>query len=109
MSARVAQAGQEVFADLGPGTGSRLSAAMGGKTFGYHAAVPVRYGDVLGTFGNTLPERLNVLELLVWGEFVEAGGWNGRLRHAPVYDWSRSRQPVIGQVHTAARVTGPIA
>jgi hypothetical protein len=64
---------------------------MGCKALGHDFTVPVWHWHVFRTFGDSLPERLNVLELLVGREFFESRWRKGRLRHASVYDCASDR------------------
>ena len=59
---------------------------MGGKALGDNFTVPIWDRHVFGMFRYAIPERLDVFEFLVRGEFVEPGRRNGWLRHVSVYD-----------------------
>jgi hypothetical protein len=45
------------------------------KTLLKHLPVPIRNRNLLGLSGNAVPQRLNVVKLLVHRKLVEAGGW----------------------------------
>ena len=80
-SASSAEAGQKFVADFRPRAGRDLATSMRGEAFGDDLAMPVRYRHVLRMLGEVIPERLNVFELLVWREILEAGRRNRGLRH----------------------------
>ena len=80
-SASSAKARKKFFADLRPRAGSDLATSMRREAIGDDLSVPVRNRHLLRMLGEVIPERLNVLELLVWREILEAGRRNGRLRH----------------------------
>ena len=76
-----AKAGEKFFADLRPRAGSNLPTSMRREAIRNDLSVPVRNRHLLRMLGEVIPERLNVLELLLWREILEAGRRNGRLRH----------------------------
>ena len=80
-SASSAKAGQKFVADFRPRAGGELAPSMRPEAFGDDLAMPIRYWYVLRMLGEVIPERLNVLELLVWREILEAGRRHGGLRH----------------------------
>jgi hypothetical protein len=80
-SASSAKAGQKFVPDFRPRAGGELAPSMRREAFGDDLAMPVRYWNILGMLEEVIPERLNVLELLVWRELFEAGGRNRGLRH----------------------------
>lgn len=84
-SAFGAEAGQQLFADLRPRAGSHFTATVGRKALGNDLAVPVGHRNVLRMLGKMIPERLDVFELLVRRELVEAWRRKRRLPHAQVY------------------------
>ncbi len=80
-SAGSAEPSKEFVADLRPRARRDFAASMRSEAFGDDLAMPVRYGYILRMIGEVIPERLNVLELLVWREVFETGRRNGGLRH----------------------------
>src|SRR5262245_35604580 len=80
-SANGAEARQQLPADLRPGARGHLPAPVRSETFGNDLAMPVRDRHVLWALSEMVPERLNVFELLVRRELVEARGRKRRLRH----------------------------
>jgi hypothetical protein len=80
-SADSAKAGEKFFADLRPRAGSNLATSMRREAIRNDVSVPIRNRDLLRMLGEVIPERLNVLELLLWREILEAGRRNGGLRH----------------------------
>ncbi len=76
-----AEAGQQLFADFRPRAGSHFAATVGCEAFGDDLPVPVRHRDLLGMLGEMIPERLDVFELLVRRQLVEAWRRKRRLRH----------------------------
>ena len=80
-SAGGAEAGQKFVADFRPRARREFATPMRGEAFGDDLAMPVRYWHVLRMLGEVIPERLNVFELLVWREILEAGRRNRGLRH----------------------------
>jgi hypothetical protein len=58
---------------------------VGCEAFGDDLPVPVRHRDLLGMLGEMLPERLDVFELLVRRQLVEAWRRKRRLGHDQVY------------------------
>jgi hypothetical protein len=80
-SASSAKASQKFFADLRPRAGGDLATSMRGEPFRDNVSMPIRHRYILRMLGEVIPERLNVLELLVWREILEAGRRNGGLRH----------------------------
>ena len=80
-SASSAKAGQKFFADLRPRAGSDLATSMRCEVFSDDLAMPVRHWNILRMLGEVIPERLNVLELLIWREILEPRRRNGGLRH----------------------------
>jgi hypothetical protein len=97
-SPRGSQAGEEFFADLGPGAARNLAASNRGEAFADDLPVPVGHRDFLGAFSEMIPQRLNVFELLIGRELVKARRREHRLRHAPVY-----RRPVCRPVQSLRR------
>ena len=77
-----AEPGQEFVADFGPRARRDFAPSMRSEAFGNDLAMPVRYRYILRMLGEVIPERLNVIELLVWREIFKAGRWNAGLRHA---------------------------
>jgi hypothetical protein len=54
------------------------------QAFFEHLSMPIRYGNVLRMSGDSVPKRLDVLELLVRREIVESRGRDGESsRHDP--------------------------
>ena len=80
-SADGAEAGQKFVADFRPRARREFATPMRGEAFGDDLAMPVRYWHVLRMLGEVIPERLNVFELLVWREILEAGRRNRGVRH----------------------------
>ena len=76
-----AESGQQLLADLRPRARGHLAASICRKTLGNHLAMPVRDWDIFGMLGEMVPKRLNVFELLVRRELVEARRRKRRLRH----------------------------
>ena len=69
-----AKARQQLLANLDPGPRRPFSAAMGCRPLLDHLPVPLRQRDFVRVSGDTVPERLDVVELLVGRELVESGG-----------------------------------
>jgi len=95
-SASAAEAGQKLFADLGPRAGGDLATSMRGEPLGNDVTVPVRHRDLLGVLREVIPQRLNVFELFVGRELVKARRRKCRLRHAASIPSSCWRQAATG-------------
>jgi hypothetical protein len=76
-----AEARQQLLADLRPGTRGHLATSIRRKALGNDLAMPVRDRNIFWMVSEMIPERLNVFQLLVRRELVEAGRWKRRLRH----------------------------
>ena len=72
---------------------------MHGEAFGDDLAMPVRYRNVLRMLGEVIPERLNVFELLVRREILEARRRNVGCAIGQVYD--RSACPSAAEAKTS--------
>lgn len=59
------EAGEELFANLRPGAGAHVPAAVCGETLGNDLAMPVGCRHVVRVLSQVVPQRLNVRELLV--------------------------------------------
>src|SRR5262249_47193865 len=75
------KARQQFVADFRPRPRGHLAAPVCREAFGDDLAVPVGDRDILRMLGEMIPERLNVFELLVRRELVEATRRKRRLRH----------------------------
>jgi hypothetical protein len=80
-SACGAEPGKEFVADFRPRARRGFATAMRSEALRNDLSMPVRDWHLLRVLGEVIPERLNVLELLIWRELLEAGGRNGGLRH----------------------------
>lgn len=76
-----AEAGQQLLANVRPRPRTHLAAPVRRKPLGQDLAMPVGNRYVLWMLDEMVPEGLNVLELLVWRELVEARRRKCRLRH----------------------------
>lgn len=78
-----AEAGQKLVADLRPGAGGHLASPVRREALGHDLAMPVRNRHVFRMLREMSPQPLNVFELLIRRELVEASRRKGRLRHVP--------------------------
>ena len=75
---------------------------MRSEAFGNDLAMPVRYGYILRMLGEVIPERLNVIELLVWREISKPAGGTPGCAMPQVYD-----RPAIRGSSGTSRNTSP--
>jgi hypothetical protein len=85
-----AEAHEQLLTDLGPGACGQFPAPVCREALGNDLALPVGDGDVVRMLGNVIPERLDVLDLLVRRELIEAGRRKCRLGHAASIPASRA-------------------
>ena len=82
-SANGTKAREQLVADLGPRAGCRFAPAVRSKPLSGDLAMPVWYRNFLRVLDETVPQGLDVFELLVRRELVEARGWKRRFGHQP--------------------------
>ena len=80
-SANGAEAGQQLLADLRPGAPGHPAMPVCRKALSNHLTMPVGNRDFFWMFSEVGPQRLNVFQLLVRRELVEARRRKRRLRH----------------------------
>ena len=68
---------EQLIANVAPWTARFRIVAILSQSVTKKLPVPIRYADFFWRCGNSVPKRLNVLNLLLDRQFVETGWWDG--------------------------------